>query len=109
MQHSSTFSLVDRLPNSWFLDLKTGRQGFAFLGKVDHFAGDNLKTDRLTPVNVSGQGLEIALNSITAGASAEVSPTGIELTIGLGSINVQSWQIVNTGSDVNWNIIDTAA
>jgi hypothetical protein len=65
--------------------------------------------DALTPVNVSGQGLEIALNSITAGASAEVSPTGIELTIGLGSINVQSWQIVNTGSDVNWNIIDTAA
>jgi hypothetical protein len=65
--------------------------------------------DALTPVNVSGQGLEIALNSITAGASAEVFPTGIELTIGLGSINIQSWQIVNTGSDVNWNIIDTAA
>jgi hypothetical protein len=65
--------------------------------------------DALTPVNVSGQELEIALNSITAGASAQVFPTGIELTIGLRSINVQSWQIVNTGSDVNWNIIDTAA
>jgi hypothetical protein len=65
--------------------------------------------DAVTFAVLTGQQLEIALNSITAGASAEVSPTGIELTIGLGSINVQSWQIVNTGSDVNWNIIDTAA
>jgi hypothetical protein len=65
--------------------------------------------DAVTFEVLTGQQLEIALNSAVAGASAEVSPTGIELTIGLGSINVQSWQIVNTGSDVNWNIIDTAA
>jgi hypothetical protein len=65
--------------------------------------------DAVTFAVLTGQQLEIALNSAVAGASAEVSPTGIELTIGLGSINVQSWQIVNTGSDVNWNIIDTAA
>jgi hypothetical protein len=65
--------------------------------------------DANTIASISGQQLEIALNSAVAGASAEVFPTGIELTIGLGSINVQSWQIVNTGSDVNWNIIDTAA
>jgi hypothetical protein len=58
---------------------------------------------------LTGQQLEIALNSVVAGASAEVSPTGNQLTISVGSINVQSWQIVNTGSDVNWNIIDTAA
>ena len=38
---------------SWFLDLRSGRQGFAFLGIVDHFADDNLKTDRLTPEDVS--------------------------------------------------------
>jgi hypothetical protein len=65
--------------------------------------------DAVTFAVLTGQQLEIALNSAVAGASAEVFPTGIELTIGLGSINVQSWQIVNTGSDVNWNIIDTAA
>jgi hypothetical protein len=65
--------------------------------------------DALTPVNVTGQRLNISLNSIVAGASAEVDPTGNALTITSGSINVQSWQIVDTGSNVNWNIIDTAA
>jgi hypothetical protein len=65
--------------------------------------------DAVTFAVLTGQELEIALNSVTAGASAEVSPTGNQLTISVGSINVQSWQIVNTGSDVNWNIIDTAA
>jgi hypothetical protein len=65
--------------------------------------------DALTPVNVTGQRLNISLNSVVAGASAEVSPTGNQLTITSGSINVQSWQIVDTGSNVNWNIIDTAA
>lgn len=65
--------------------------------------------DAVTFAVLTGQQLEIALNSVVAGASAEVSPTGIELTITTGSINIQAWQIVNTGSDVNWNIIDTAA
>jgi hypothetical protein len=65
--------------------------------------------DAVTFAVLTGQELEIALNSIVAGASAEVSPTGIELTIIAGSPNIQAWQIVNTGSDVNWNIIDTAA
>jgi hypothetical protein len=65
--------------------------------------------DAVTFAVLTGQELEIALNSVVAGASAEVSPTGIELTITTGSINIQAWQIVNTGSDVNWNIIDTAA
>jgi hypothetical protein len=65
--------------------------------------------DAITFAVLTGQQLEIALNNVVAGASAEVSPTGNQLTISVGSINVQSWQIVNTGSDVNWNIIDTAA
>jgi hypothetical protein len=65
--------------------------------------------DAVTFAVLTGQELEIALNSVVAGASAEASPTGIELTITTGSINIQAWQIVNTGSDVNWNIIDTAA
>jgi hypothetical protein len=65
--------------------------------------------DALTPVNVTGQRLNISLNSVVPGASAEVDPTGNALTIASGSINVQSWQIVDTGSNINWNIIDTAA
>jgi hypothetical protein len=65
--------------------------------------------DAVTFAVLTGQQLEIALNNVVPGASAEVSPTGNQLTISVGSINVQSWQIVNTGSSVNWNIIDTAA
>jgi hypothetical protein len=59
--------------------------------------------------NVSGQQLNISLNSVEVQANCDVFPNSIELTITTGSINIQAWQIVNTGSDVNWNIIDTAA
>jgi hypothetical protein len=65
--------------------------------------------DAITIAQLSGQGLNIGINSVVPGASAEVSPTGNTLTITSGSINVQSWQIVDTGSSVTWNIIDTAA
>jgi len=65
--------------------------------------------DAVTIAEPTGQQLNIALNNVVAGASAEVDLTGNALTVGLRSINVQSWQIVDTGSSVNWNIIDTAA
>jgi len=65
--------------------------------------------DAVTIASITGQQLNTSLNSAVAGASAEVFPTGNELTITSGSINVQSWQIVDTGTNVNWNIIDTAA
>jgi hypothetical protein len=65
--------------------------------------------DAVTIASITGQQLNTSLNNAVAGASAEVFPTGNELTITSGSINVQSWQIVDTGTNVNWNIIDTAA
>ena len=65
--------------------------------------------DALTPVNVTGQQLNSSVGTAVAGASAEINPTGIGLTLSVNSINVQSWQIVNTGANVTWNIIDTAA
>jgi len=65
--------------------------------------------DANTIPDITGQQLNTSLNSAVAGASAEVRPTGVGLTITSGSINVQSWQIVDTGTNVNWNIIDTAA
>jgi hypothetical protein len=65
--------------------------------------------DAVTIASITGQQLNISLNSAVAGASAEVPLTGNQLTITSGSINVQSWQIVDTGTNVNWNIIDTAA
>jgi len=65
--------------------------------------------DAVTFAEPTGQQLNIALNSVVAGASAEVPLTGNSLTVGLRNINVQSWQIVDTGTSVNWNEIDTAA
>ena len=85
-------------------DANVSITGFAL-----EIAQGQAELDAVTFAVLTGQELEIALNSVVAGASAEVSPTGIELTITTGSINIQAWQIVNTGSDVNWNIIDTAA
>jgi hypothetical protein len=85
-------------------DANVSITGFAL-----EIAQGQAELDAVTFAVLTGQELEIALNSVVAGASAEVSPTGIELTITTGSINIQAWQIVNTGNDVNWNIIDTAA
>jgi len=65
--------------------------------------------DAVTIAEITGQQLNTSLNSAVAGASAEIFPTGNQLTITSGSINVQSWQIVDTGSSVTWNEIDTAA
>lgn len=65
--------------------------------------------DANTIPDITGQQLNTSLNSAVAGASAEIFPTGNGLTATVDSINVQSWQIVDTGTNVNWNIIDTAA
>ena len=65
--------------------------------------------DAVTIASITGQQLNTSLNSAVAGASAEVPLTGNQLTITSGSINVQSWKIVDTGISVTWNDIDTAA
>jgi hypothetical protein len=78
-------------------------------GNALEIAQGQAELDAVTFANVTGQQLNISLNNAVAGASAEVSLTGNGLTVTAGSINVQSWQIVDTGTNVNWNIIDTAA
>jgi hypothetical protein len=65
--------------------------------------------DAVTFASTTGQQLNFAVGTAVAGASAEVDLTGNQLTITSGSINVQSWQIVDTGNSVTWNEIDTAA
>ena len=65
--------------------------------------------DANTIPDITGQELEVGLRNAVAGASAEIFLTGIGLTATAGSINVQSWQIVDTGNSVTWNEIDTAA
>jgi len=65
--------------------------------------------DAITFASTTGQQLNTSVGTAVAGASAEVPLTGNTLTVGLRSINVQSWQIVDTGNSVTWNDIDTAA
>ena len=65
--------------------------------------------DAITFASTTGQQLNTSVGTAVAGASAEVPLTGNTLTVGLRSINVQSWQIVDTGNSVAWNDIDTAA
>ena len=78
-------------------------------GQQLNIAQGTAELDAVTFANVTGQQLNSSVGTAVAGASAEIDPTGIGLTLSVNSINVQSWQIVDTGSNVNWNIIDTAA
>ena len=78
-------------------------------GQQLNIAQGTAELDAVTFANVTGQQLNSSVGTAVAGASAKIFPTGIGLTLSVNSINVQSWQIVNTGSSVTWNIIDTAA
>jgi hypothetical protein len=76
--------------------------------------------EALTVVEVSGQQLNTTTGNVTFSISGSVQPTGNRVNIVLGEENIQSWQIVDTGtsvaytevttgSSVSWNEIDTAA
>ena len=67
------------------------------------------ESEAVTIANAFPQQINTALGTLVAGASAEVPLTGNELTTTPGNINIQAWQIVDTGTNVNWNDIDTAA
>lgn len=78
-------------------------------GNLLEIAQGQAELDAVTFAVTGGQRINTGLRNATAGASAEVDLTGVSLTITAENINVQSWQIVNTGTSVNWNEIDTAA
>jgi len=78
-------------------------------GNALEIAQGQAELDAVTIASITGQQLYIILNSAVSGASAGVSLTGNQLTITSGSINVHSWQIVDTGNSVTSNEIDTAA
>ena len=76
--------------------------------------------DANTLVNVTGQQLNTNTGTLTFTISGNVQLTGNRINIALGNENIQSWQIVDTGttvaytevsigSSVTWNEIDTAA
>ena len=76
--------------------------------------------DANTLVDVTGQEITTTTGNVTFSISGSVQPTGNRVNIVLGEENIQSWQIVDTGtsvaytevttgSSVSWNEIDTAA
>ena len=76
--------------------------------------------DANTLVDVTGQELNTTTGTLGFKSSGSVELTGNQLNIALGEENIQSWQIVDTGttvaytevstgSSVSWNEIDTAA
>ena len=76
--------------------------------------------EALTVVEVSGQQLNTTTGTLGFKSSGSVQLTGNQLNIAVGEVNIQSWQIVDTGtsvaytevttgSSVSWNEIDTAA
>jgi len=76
--------------------------------------------EALTVVEVSGQQLNTTTGTLGFKSSGSVELTGNQINVALGDENIQSWQIVDTGttvaytevstgSSVSWNDIDTAA
>ena len=76
--------------------------------------------DANTLVDVTGQQLGLNTGTLTFTISGSVLLSGNRLNLSLGNENIQSWQIVDTGttvaytevsigSSVTWNEIDTAA
>jgi hypothetical protein len=62
-----------------------------------------------TIASPTGFRLNLSLNDVFAGATAEIDVTGNRLTISLNSINNQIWTEINTGTDATWTRVDTAA
>jgi hypothetical protein len=65
--------------------------------------------DANTIASVTGIGLNIAVGTVFAGGTSIIEVTGNGLTIALNSINNQIWTEINTGTDATWIEIDTAA
>ena len=65
--------------------------------------------DAVTLVDLTGISMSSNLGNITAKGFANVSLTGIDLTMALGTNRTLIWNQVNTGTAPTWTEVDTAA
>jgi hypothetical protein len=70
---------------------------------------NSVSIDLNQQVNVTGQSIISSLNSVSILGNTIASPTGISLTGSVGQVYVTAWQIVDTGQNINWTPVDTAA
>jgi hypothetical protein len=62
-----------------------------------------------TIASPTGKQLTTSVGSVFAGGTSIIPITGIGLTVRLNNINIQSWTVINTGTDATWIEVDTAA
>jgi len=59
--------------------------------------------------NVTGRRLNLRVGTVTLVISGSTAVTGSRLNINQGSVNISTWQEVNTGVNNNWTPVDLAA
>jgi hypothetical protein len=65
--------------------------------------------EAITIASVTGLRLNTSVGTVFAGGTSIIEVTGNGLTIALNSINNQIWTEISTGTDATWTEIDTAA
>ena len=65
--------------------------------------------DANTIASITGLRLNTSVGTVFAGGTSVIEVTGNGLTIALNSINNQIWTEISTGTDATWTEIDTAA
>jgi hypothetical protein len=86
-----------------------GTGNVALTGQQINIAQGTAIGDANTIASVTGIGLNTAVGTVFAGGTSIIEVTGNGLTIALNSINNQIWTEVSTGTDATWTEIDTAA
>lgn len=90
-------------------EIITADANVSVTGQAMTMTEDSVTIDLNTPVDVTGFDLTMQEGDETATANANVSLTGFNLTMGEGSLNTLIWNQVDTGLDVTWIEVDTAA
>lgn len=61
-------------------------------------------------INVSGNDIgTIVIGDYLAGISAEAQPSGVTMTSSSGTIGLNAWEIVDSGTAPTWTVVDKAA
>jgi len=113
---SAALDDVDALPNTiaavtgfgTTINLgNTGEVGTANVPITGLAISANLGTvDAVSVVEVNGNALTLAQNSVTIKADATVTPTGLSFTANLGSLKTVDWEIVDVGLSASYTDVD---
>ena len=115
---SAVLDDVDALPNT--IAAVTGFGTNINLGNTNEIGAANVPVtglaisanlgtvDAVSVVEVNGNALTLAQNSVTIKADATVTPTGLSFTANLGSLKTVDWEVVDVGTSVSYTIVNVA-